>query len=59
MEQVLESFDAWFHTYGLKVNTHKTELIVFGSRQNCHSLDPISIRFREDTIREGPTVQGW
>ena len=57
LEQILDSFDAWFHTNGLKVNTNKTELIMFGSRQNCRGLDPISIRFREDTIREGPTVR--
>ena len=57
MEQVLVSLDNWFHSNGLKVNTAKTELILFGSRQNCRGLDPISIRFREDTIREGPTVR--
>ena len=57
LEQVLDSLDTWFHSHGLKVNAGKTELILFGSRQNCRSLDPISIRFREDTIREGPTVK--
>ena len=57
MEQVLDSLDAWFHSHGLKVNTSKTELISFGSRQNCRGLDPVSIRFREDTIHEGPTVR--
>ena len=57
MEQVLDSLDGWFHTNGLKVNTGKTEFVVFGSRQNCRGLDPISIRFREDTIREGPTAR--
>ena len=57
MEQVLHSLDIWFHSHGLKVNTAKTELILFGSRQNCRGLDPISIRFREDTIREGPMVK--
>ena len=57
MEQVLDSLDAWFHSHGLKVNTSKTELISFGSRQNCRGLVPVSIRFREDTIHEGPTVR--
>ena len=57
MEQVIESLDTWFHSLGLKVNTGKTELILFGSRQNCRGLDPISIPFREDTIREDPTVR--
>ena len=40
MEHLLESFDAWFHSHGLKVNTGKTELIVFGSRQNCAAWIP-------------------
>ena len=57
MEQVLSTLDAWFHSHGLKVNTSKTELIAFGSRQNCRDLAPISIQFREDTIREGPMVR--
>ena len=57
MEQVLNSLDVWFHTNGLKVNTEKTEFILFGSRRNCRDLDPVSIRFREDMIREGPTVR--
>ena len=57
MEQVLSSLDTWFHSHGLKLNTGKTELILFGSRQNCRGLDPVSIRFREDMICEGPTVR--
>ena len=57
MEQVLDSLDAWFHSHGLKVNTSKTELISFGSHQNCCGLDPVSIRFHEDTINEGNTVR--
>ena len=57
MEQTLNSLDVWFHSQGLKLNTDKTELILFGSRQNCRSLTPISIRFREDTICERPSVR--
>ena len=57
MERTLQSLDVWFHSQGLKLNTGKTELIVFGSRQNCRELAPTSIRFRDDTIRAGPTVR--
>ena len=57
MEQTLISLDVWFHSQGLKLNTTKTEFIVFGSRQNCRGLAPTSIRFREDIIREGPMVR--
>ena len=57
MEQALSSLDAWFHSRGLKVNTGKTELIVCGSRQNCRNMVPTTIRFREDIVRESPTVR--
>ena len=57
MEQALSSLGAWFHSHGLKVNTGKTELIVCGSRQNCRGMRTTSIRFREDIVREGPTVR--
>ena len=57
MEQALTSLDVWFHSHGLKVNSSKTELIVFGSRQNCRGMAPVSIRFRDDVVREGPTVR--
>ena len=53
----MESFDAWSHTNGLKVNKSKTELIAFGSRQNCRNLYPVSSRFREDNIHESPMVR--
>ena len=57
MEQALSSLDAWFHSHGLKVNTGKTELMVCGSRQNCRGMVPTTIRFREDIVRESPTVR--
>ena len=57
MEQTLTSLDTWFHSNGLKVNTGKTELIVCGSRQNCRGMTPATIRFREDIVRESPTVR--
>ena len=57
MEQTLESLDVWFHSHGLKVNTNKTELLLCGSRQNCRNLAPITVRFREDVVRESPTVR--
>ena len=36
------------------INTGKTELMLLCSHQNCWDSDPISIRFRGDTTREGP-----
>ena len=57
MEQTLESLDVWFHSHGLKVNTGKTELLLFGSRQNCRNMAPVTVRFREDVVCESPTVR--
>ena len=57
MEQALSSLGAWFHSYGLRLNTGKTELRVCGSRQNCRGMHPTSIQFREDIVRESPTVR--
>ena len=52
MEQTLNSLDVWFHSHGLKVNTGKTEFLVCGSRPNCRDLAPVTVRFREDIVRE-------
>ena len=57
LEEALDSLDNWFHYHGLKVNTSKTELILFGSRQNSRDLTPISVRFRQETVPERPTVR--
>jgi len=57
LEETLDSLDEWFHCHGLKVNTNKTELILFGSSQNCRNVAPISVRFRQDAVPERPTVR--
>ena len=57
MEQTLDSLDVWLHSHGLKVNTGKTELLVCCSRQNCLKLAPVTVRFREDVVRESPGVR--
>ena len=57
LEDTLSALDTWFHTHGLKVNTSKTELIAFGSRQNCRNIDPVAVRFRDDTVQESPYVK--
>ena len=50
MERSLSSLDVWFRANGLKVNASKTQLMVFGSRQNLRSAPPIEVRFRGETI---------
>ena len=50
MERSLSSLDVWFRANGLKVNASKTQLMVFGSRQNLRSAPTIEVRFRGETI---------
>ena len=51
MEQALSSLDLWFRANSLKVNPDKTQLIVFGSRQNLRNMTPLGVKFRERTIK--------
>ena len=51
MEQALSSLDLWFRANSLKVNPDKTQLIVFGSRQNLRNVPPFGVKFRERTIQ--------
>ena len=56
-KQALKSWGTRFNAHVLKVNTGKTELILFRFCQSFRGLDPISIRFDEDMIR-GATQRG-
>ena len=47
MEASLASLNAWFCAHGLKVNAAKTQLMVFGSRQNLSTLSDFKIWFRD------------
>ena len=47
MEASLESLNAWFCAHALKVNASKTQLMVFGSRQNLRNLPRFKISFRD------------
>ena len=49
--QALSSLDLWFRANSLKVNPDKTQLIVFGSRQNLRNVPPFGMKFRERTIQ--------
>ena len=50
MEASLASLDSWFCANALKVNTAKTQLMVFGSRQNLSSLPLFTVSFRESEL---------
>ena len=51
MEASLVSLDVWFRANSLKVNASKTQLMVFGSRQNLRSAPAIEVHFRGETLR--------
>ena len=50
MEGSLASLDVWFRANALKVNASKTQLMVFGSRQNLRGVPMIEVRFRGETL---------
>ena len=57
MESTLSSLATWFHAHGLKLNTSKTELLVLGTRQNTHSLSPVSVRVGGESVHESHVVR--
>ena len=57
MESCLASLDLWFRCNSLKVNASKTQLMVFGSRQNLRSVSTLEVRFRGETLRPECTAR--
>ena len=51
METSLASLNSWFTAHALKVNTAKTQLMVFGSRQNLRNLPDLKISFRDAELQ--------
>ena len=51
MEASLSSLSGWFHSHALKVNTKKTQLITFGSRQNLRTLPDITVKFCDAALQ--------
>ena len=57
MERSLAGLSLWFRKNAMKLNTIKTQLIVFGSRQNLKSLPPVSVKIDNTSINESQTVK--
>ena len=57
MELNLNSLSKWFCKNGMKINAEKTQLIVFGTRQNLRQLPPVSIQFMGATVTGSPSVR--
>ena len=51
MEDSLASLNDWFCANALKVNASKTQLIVFGSRQNLRKLPDFRVSFRDAALQ--------
>ena len=51
MEASLSSLNVWFSSHALKVNATKTQLMVFGSRQNLRNLPDFKISFRDTELQ--------
>ena len=51
MEASLSSLNIWFSSHALKVNATKTQLMVFGSRQNLRNLPDFKISFRDTELQ--------
>ena len=51
MEASLSSLNIWFSSHALKVNATKTQLMVFGSRQNLRNLPDFKISFRNTELQ--------
>lgn len=50
MEASLASLNAWFSAHSLKVNTSKTQLMVFGSRPNLRNLPDLKVSFCDASL---------
>ena len=50
MENSLASLAQWFCANALKVNANKTQLIVFGNRQNLRNLPNFQVTFRDTNL---------
>ena len=50
MEFSLASLDGWFCANALKVNASKTQLIVFGSRQNLQKVPAFTVSLRDTEL---------
>ena len=57
MERSLADLSWWFRKNAMKLNAQKTQLIVFGTRQNLKLLPPVSVKLDNVSIFESQTVK--
>ena len=51
MESCLNDIVAWMHDNMLKLNTDKTEVIVFASQRNAKFVENVSVTVGESNIK--------
>ena len=59
MELALASLDGWFRANSLKVNPNKTQLMIFGTRQNLRTLPNVTVAFRGVTLETHTEVKNF
>ena len=57
MESTLSAVSDWFCSNSMKVNSSKTQLIVFGTRKALKDLSPVHLSFGTSTITESRVVK--
>ena len=57
MENNLSLVLDWFSSHSMKVNTSKTQLIVFGTRAMLRHMPPVSVKFGSAVISESRVVK--
>ena len=57
MESTLSKVSDWFSSNSMKVNTAKTQLIVFGTRNTLRDLPPVQLKFGTSIITESREVK--
>ena len=57
LENTLAVVSDWFSANSMKVNTSKTQLIVFGTKNTLRDFPPITIKFGASVVTESHTVK--
>ena len=57
METTLSIVLDWFSNHSMKVNTTKTQLMVFGTKAMLRHMPPVSVKFGSAVITESVTVR--
>ena len=57
LERALDSISKWFSSHAMKVNTAKTQLIVFGSKGMLRGFPKVTVKFGSSVLSESESVR--